>query len=82
MKRLQVKYCKGEQELNDFLMTLEVGLGGAGKPCLHAISYVAEVQGHGSDYETENGTKTEINMGSKIVAAVQYFVQIDEESHE
>ena len=81
MKRLQVKYCKGEKELNDFLMTLEIGTA-IDKPCLHSINYVAEVQGSGHEYETENGTKSEINMGSTVIAAVQYFVTINEESHE
>ena len=75
MERLQVKFCKGEKELNEFLMTLNVN---STYPRLQSINYVAEVQGHGSDYETENGTKTEINMGSTVIAAVQYFVKVEE----
>jgi len=75
MERLQVKFCKGEQELNEFLMTLNVNH--TGYPHLQSINYVAEVQGHGSDYETETGTKTEINMGSTVIAAVQYFIEVE-----
>ncbi len=81
MQRLQVKYCKGEKELNDFLMTLELGAGEISKPRLQAINYVAEVQGSGQEYETENGTKSTLSMGSTVIAAVQYFVSIPEESH-
>ena len=75
-ERIQVKYCKGEQELNDFLATLHVDH--QGYPHLHSISYVSEVHGHGTDVETFNGTKSEVHMGSNIIAAVQYFIQIED----
>jgi len=68
MERLQVKYCKGEEELNNFLMTLNVNHV---CPRLQSINYVAEVQGKGSN--------DEINMGSKVVAAVQYFITVEED---
>ena len=67
MKRLQVKYCKGEEELNEFLKTLNIG--GVILPTLQSINYVAEVQGKGSN--------DEINMGSTVIAAVQYFVEVE-----
>lgn len=68
MQRLQVKYCKGEEDLNNFLMTLNVDYK---CPRLQSINYVAEVQGKGSNEE--------INMGSTVIAAVQYFIQVDDE---
>jgi hypothetical protein len=67
MERLQVKFCKGEKELNEFLMTLNIGH--VGYPQLQSINYVAEIQGKGSDVE--------INMGSSVIAAVQYFVEVE-----
>lgn len=67
MKRLQVKFCKGEKELNEFLMTLNIDHIGC--PQLQSINYVAEIQGKGSDVE--------INMGSTVIAAVQYFVEVE-----
>lgn len=67
MERLQVKFCKGEKELNDFLITLHINH--TGYPHLHSINYVAEVKGGGSD--------TDFNMGSSVIAAVQYFVDED-----
>lgn len=67
MERLQVKFCKGEKELNKFLMTLNVNH--TGYPHLQSINYVAEIQGKGSDVE--------INMGSSVIAAVQYFVEVE-----
>lgn len=67
MERLQVKYCKGEKELNKFLMTLNTTHNGY--PHIHSITYVAEVKGEGSD--------DSINMKSNIIAAVQYFVQVE-----
>lgn len=66
MKKLQVKYCKGEEELNTFLMTLNIE--GIECPRLHSINYVAEVQGGGSE--------TDFNMGSKVIAAVQYLIEV------
>ena len=70
--RLQVKYCKGEKELNDFLVTLHVGTGwDLGYPKLQSISYVSEVRGYGSE--------SEINMGSEVIAAVQYIINIETE---
>ena len=77
MERLQVRFCKGEEELNRFLMTLH--LDRTGYPHLQSINYVAEVNGHGRDYETDSGTKTEIDMGSTVIAAVQYFVEVDDD---
>lgn len=69
MKRLQVKYCKGEKELNDFLSTLIVdsSFESDDKPRLHSINYVTEVKG--------TGDGDEYFMGCTIIAAVQYFVE-------
>ena len=68
MERLQVKYVTTEAELNEFLSTLFIG-NTASFPKLLNISYIPKVEG--------NGTETATSIGSTVIAAVQYIVEVE-----
>ena len=76
MTRLRVKYCYYEDELNDFLKTLEVD-SPTTYPKLHLIHYLPHMRGDG--YETavadDSGITARATVDNDIIAVVQYFVK-------
>ena len=68
--RMQVKYCKGEEERNAFLYTLYVSDLVGMYPRLYSIQHLSDVSCHGTD--------DAIDMGSELVAAVLYVVMVDD----
>lgn len=79
MKRLQVKYCPTEKELNDFLKTLNVSGLSTEYPYIHNIQYLPKVHGDGVETKEadEEGVTAKANVGCDIVAIVSYFVHVD-----
>ena len=75
MKKLQVKYCPTENELNEFLKTLSVT--SLSCPYLHNIQYLPKVYGNGVETENadENGVTAKADVGCDIMAIVSYFVE-------
>ena len=75
MKRLQVKYCSTEKELNEFLKTLSIT--SMEYPYIHNIQYLPKVYGNGVETEKadENGVTAKADVGSDIMAIVSYFVE-------
>ena len=80
MKKLQVKYCYSETELNEFLLTLGVsGVETAiGRPMLHSVQYCPRQTGKSFDYYTEDGQKSEISITGGVIAIVQYLIEVEE----
>ena len=83
---LQVKYCYSEEELNDFLSTLNVTVqDDSGKllytpkcPRLQSIQYLPKVKGEQHEYINEDGEKMcRGEAGCDIVAVVMYFTYKD-----
>lgn len=71
MERLQVKYVKTEEELNEFLKTLHVyeKYGEKKYPVLGSIQYVGLVSCEGNN--------DSIKAGTNVMAAVQYFIEVE-----
>ena len=86
MRKLQIKYCYTEEETNNFLRTLSIGLSGEvnGKtvsPTLQGIQYCAKVQGDGyeSQYaEDDTGITAKAKVESEVIAIVQYFIEVND----
>ena len=85
MIKLQVKYCYSEEELNNFLLTLNLDIKYkdtsdvvcADCPRLQGIQYLPKVKGTGGDYYNEDGEKMcRAEAGCDIVAIVSYFAEI------
>ena len=76
MKKLQVKYCPTEKELNDFLKTLSVT--SLDYPYLHNIQYLPKVYGNGVETDEPNaeGVTAKADVGCDIIAIVSYFVEV------
>lgn len=77
MKRLQIKYCYSEEEVNEFLKTLAVD--NIGCPRLHTIQYCSKVSGDGveKNYADNDGVTAKAQVNSDIIAIVQYFVEVE-----
>ncbi len=73
---LQIKYCYGEKETNEFLSSLNLV-----KECpfLQSINYISEVRGTGTETEwaDENGVTGNMDIGSKVIAVVQYVTEVE-----
>ncbi len=77
MRRLQVKYCTSEKELNEFLTTLNVDSTSV-FPRLHNINYIVKPEGEG----TVSGEEGSATVGAEVIAIVQYFVEESEKVEE
>lgn len=80
---LQVKYCYSEQELNEFLATLQLPLKSIDidveKPTLYGIQYMANMRGNGVETAEpdENGVKAKVIVDNGVIAMVQYYTVIE-----
>lgn len=77
MKRIvQVKYCYTEEELNEFLKTLNFSTLSDTSPTLFNIQYMANMHGDGVEkhYADNEGIIAKVTIGNDIIAMVQYIV--------
>lgn len=85
MVKLQIKYCYSEEELNNFLLGLNLDtrytnqndIVFADCPRLQGIQYLPKVKGDAHEYYNEDGEKMcKAEAGCDIVAIVSYFVEV------
>lgn len=67
---LQTKYCKTNEELNEFLATLHSDLSSKGFPRFHSISFIPKMH---SIYRRNPSIQTD------VVAVVLYYDDIEKE---
>ena len=68
MKRLKVKFCKNEEELNKFLRTLPIFESEDKKlsSSLYRITYLPAPDG--------KGTNDNVEIGTNVISIVEYWV--------
>lgn len=67
MLRCQVKYCYSEEELNEFLLTINMGKDWA-TPYLQNIQYMANMH--------IKGKKDVVDGASDVIAIVHYIIDV------